>query len=209
MLGLRIRGGFSGKQIGESMSQKRQQLIETAIKLFAEHGFHATGIDRIAEVAGVTKKTLYNHFRSKEELILAALKHHDGLFRNFFMKSVSQRSSDPYERLLAIYDVAHDWFAREDFFGCIFINAISEYAHRNQAIQETCQNYKGLILSYIEELATSAQVKDPQALAQALGLLLEGSIVTAQVTGNSDSAVTAKAAARVLLNNALQHHDVG
>ncbi len=186
------------------MSQKRQELVDTAIKLFAEHGFHNTGIDWIAQEANVSKKTMYHHFRSKEELILAALKHHDGLFRNFFMKSVNRLSNSPYQRLLGIFDVADTWFSDKQFYGCMFINAIGEYANREDAIRQACQAFKAQMTMFVEELATEANVANPAGLAETLALLLEGAIVTAQVAGNPNSASTAKAAAKVLIDNALQ-----
>ena len=188
------------------MSEKRQELIDTAIRLFAEHGFHNTGIDWIAQEAQVSKKTMYHHFRSKEELILAALKHHDGLFRNFFMKSVESLSSSPYERLLGIFDVAHTWFSDKQFYGCMFINAIGEYSNREDAIRLACQAFKSQMTAFVRELAVDAQVNDPHGLAETLSLLLEGAIVTAQVSGRIDSAKTAKAAAKVLIDNALEEY---
>ena len=185
------------------MSQKRQELVETAIRLFSEHGFHNTGIDWIAEEANVSKKTMYHHFRSKEELILAALKHHDGLFRNFFMKSVNGLSDSPYDRLLGIFDVASAWFSDKQFYGCMFINAIGEYADREDAIREACQSFKAQMTAFVRELATATEVANPAGLAETLSLLLEGAIVTAQVAGRLDSAATAKAAAKILIDNAL------
>ncbi len=185
------------------MSLKRQELIDTAIHLFSQHGFHATGIDWIADAAKVSKKTMYQHFRSKEELILAALRHQDGLFRNFFMKSVEQISSQPYARLLAVFDVARDWFADESFYGCMFINAVGEYSHGDTAIRRACQDFKAQMADYILKLARDAGVKQPEALAHSLALLLEGAIVTAQVAGDAKAADTAKQAAKVLLDNAL------
>lgn len=184
------------------MSQKRQELIDTAIQLFAANGFHNTGIDLIAQEANVSKKTMYHHFRSKEELILAALKHHDGLFRNFFMKSVNGLARSPRERLLGIFDVAHAWFSDKQFYGCMFINAIGEYAEREDAIRNACQAFKTQMTAFVEELALEANVKDPAELAEALALLLEGAIVTAQVAGKPDSAATAKSVARILIDNA-------
>lgn len=182
------------------MSAKRQELIESAIELFAQHGFHGTGIDRIADAANVSKKTMYHHFRSKEELIVAALRHHDGLFRNHFMKAVDQAADTPYERLLAIFDVAHAWFSQSDFYGCIFINAIGEYSDRDSAIRETCREFKRMMRSYIGELANSVEVQHPDRLASALAILLEGSIVTSQVSGGPDAAQTARLAAKTLLD---------
>ena len=185
------------------MSQKRQELIETAIRLFAEFGFHNTGIDRIAREANVSKKTMYHHFRSKEELILAALRHHDGLFRNQFMKTVNAMTALPRDRLLAIFDVAETWFGGPGFHGCMFINAIGEYASRDAAIGEACRAFKEQMVTFVEELAVAAGARDPRDLAESLSLLLEGAIVTAQVAGRPQSASTAKNAARVLIDQAL------
>ena len=182
------------------MPDKRQELIETAIQLFAEHGFHATGIDRIAEVAQISKKTMYNYFRSKEELIVAALRHHDGMFRNYFMKAVKKAAVPPKDRLLAIFDVAQAWFSQHDFYGCLFINAIGEYSDRNAAIQSACAEYKRMMRLFIQELAEDANIKDPEKLASSLAILLEGSIVTAQVSGLPDTAETAKQAAKTLID---------
>ena len=124
------------------MSIKRQQLIDTAIKLFNEHGFHGVGIDWIARDAGVTKKTMYHHFHSKDELILAALHHHDGLFRNEFMNGVKNNFETPYDRLLGIFDAAHVWFSDHKFYGCMFINAIGEYSESASPIRSVCKEFK-------------------------------------------------------------------
>lgn len=185
------------------MSTKRQDLVDTAIELFSAHGYHGTGIDRIAEEAKVSKKTMYHHFRSKEELILAALRHHDGCFRNEFMKAVDNRGETAYERLLAIFEVAHDWFSDNKFYGCMYINAIGEYSAPDSAIREVCKEYKRLTLSYIEELTAAANVPDAHAVATTIAILLEGSIVTAQVAGTPNAAETARTAAKVILDNAL------
>lgn len=184
---------------------KRQDLIDTAIDLFGEHGFHATGIDKIAEAAGVSKKTMYHHFRSKEELILAALRHHDGLFRNHFMKNVTQEAETPRAQLLAIFDVAHSWFSANNFYGCMFINAIGEYSGRESEIREACRDFKRQMTNFIEELATEAKLTNPAGVARTLSLLLEGAIVTSQVAGRPDSAKTAREAAEVIINSAISH----
>ncbi len=185
------------------MSAKRLHLVDTAIELFSAHGFHGIGIDRIAEEANVSKKTMYHHFRSKEELILAALRHHDGRFRNEFMKAVDNHGKTPYDRLLAIFDVAHAWFSDNNFYGCMYINAIGEYSAPDTAIREVCKEYKRLTLSYIEELTQAAGIPDAHAVAATIAILLEGSIVTAQVAGTPNAAETAKLAAKVIVDSAL------
>ena len=184
------------------VSAKRQQLVDTAIDLFNAHGFHGVGIDRIAEAAHVSKKTMYHHFRSKEELILAALRHHDGLFRNNFMKAVEAAGATPRERLLAIFDVAQAWFSDNKFYGCMFINAVGEYSDPETPIRDACKDFKRQLLAFIVELASEAEVENPGELAATLAILLEGAIVTAQVSGRPDAASTAREAAAVLIEQA-------
>jgi AcrR family transcriptional regulator len=186
-----------------SQSQRREHLIDTAIALFAEHGYHATGIDTILEQAGVSKKTLYRHFRSKDELILAALKKYDGLFRNSFMRQVEDRAETPRDRLLAVFDVAEAWFERNNFYGCMFINAVGEYSDPDAPIRRICKEFKAMMRQYIEDLCVDLGAPDPGGLADELAMLLEGATVTAQVSqGGSRAARTAKSAAAALIKQA-------
>ncbi|MDT7043623.1 TetR/AcrR family transcriptional regulator [Candidatus Nitronereus thalassa] len=181
---------------------KRDQLVQTAVKLFAEHGFHATGVDAIAEKSGVTKRTLYAHFRSKEDLVLAALRHYDGVFRNDFIQKVEESANTPRGRLLAVFDVAEEWFQQNNFYGCMFINAVGEYSERDSAIRQVCSEFKSLVKGYIRELCAKAGAKDPLRLAEELALLFEGAIVTAQVSQNPKAAEIAKRASRALIQKA-------
>lgn len=183
--------------------QRREVLIDTAIELFAEHGYHATGIDTILAKSGVSKKTLYRHFRSKDELILAALKKYDSLFRNSFMRQVEERATTPGDRLLAIYDVAANWFEQNNFYGCMYINAIGEYSAPDTAIRQVCREFKSQMRRYIEDLCGELGVPDAPGLAEELALLLEGAIVTAQVSERKNQAAkVAQTAARALIAQA-------
>ena len=182
---------------------KREQLIQTGAKLFAKNGFHATGVDTIAEKAGVTKKTLYAHFRSKDELVLAALHHYDGLFRNEFMRRVEAAGRTPRARLLAVFDVAEHWFGQNNFYGCMFINAIGEYSESDTSIRQVCKEYKRLMKGYIRELCEQVGGPNPQKLAEEIALLFEGATVTAQVSQNPKIAQIAKRAAKTLIDRAL------
>lgn len=182
---------------------RREHLIETAITLFAKHGYHATGIDRVMAEAGMSKRTLYTYFRSKEELVLAALRHFDSLFRNTFMAKVEKSAETPEARLMAIYDVAQEWFTEKNFYGCMFVNAAGEYSEPDSPIRQVARDFKKLMHQYVLELAVKMPVRDPEELARELSLLLEGAIVTAQVSGQPLAAQTAKRAARKLIDQAL------
>lgn len=185
-------------------ASRRDHLMEVARDLFMEHGFHGTGIDKILGQAGVSKKTLYAHFRSKDELILAVLKQHDSSFRNNFMRQVEQASVDPRARLMAIFDVAEDWFDAPNFFGCVFINAVGEYSAEDTPVRSACRDYKKQITDFIIGLAKDAGVMDPKALGDQLSLLLEGAIVTAQVSDKDQAVRAAKSAASVLIAKAFE-----
>ena len=179
---------------------KRDILIDTARDLFVAHGFHAVGVDTILRKAGISKRTLYKHFRSKEDLILAVIRHYDETFRNYLMREVEARGGTAYEQLLAVFDVAEQWFSEANFHGCIAVKAIGEYSEKNKAIQRSCEEFIRLIGEYIEGLATKAGARDPERLARELVLLFEGAIVMAVVSGNPKVAQQAKAMAQRCLD---------
>ena len=186
------------------MSAKREKLVETAQKLFARAGYHATGIDKIIAEAGVARMTLYKHFKSKDELILAALRRRDEEFREWLIRTVERRAADPRGRLLAIFDAVAEWivgqaFPDRPFTGCSFINAAAEFSDPNHPVHRAAAEHKALLLDYVRKLAAAAGAKAPEMLARQLLLLKEGAIVTAQVSGDSDAAHNAKAVAVLLL----------
>lgn len=178
---------------------RRDHLIETAITLFCERGFHATGIDLLLETAGMSKKTMYQYFRSKDELIYAALRHHDGVFRNGFMKAVEEAGATPQERLLAIFDVADAWFGDRNFFGCMFINAVGEYSEKQSPIRDIGKQFKKMMWNYVASLTKELKEAEHEELADQICLLLEGAIVTAQVSDTPNAAKTARKAAQQLI----------
>jgi AcrR family transcriptional regulator len=182
---------------------KREQLVETALELFSSEGFHSTGIDRILADAGVAKMTLYHHFRSKDELILAALRLRDERFRNEFMRRVEKSSGDAAGRLAGIFDVLGEMFDAATSHGCTFINACAEYGDRDSAIHGIAAEHKRLILAFVEELARTAGTRDPALLASQLCLLMDGVAVTAQVSGDETAARNARAVAELLLSEQL------
>lgn len=182
---------------------KRELIVDQALKLFYQYGFHATGIDRIIKEAGVSKKTLYNHFKSKDELVLATLRKRDELFRNNLMRETERLASEPRNRLLAIFDVVGTWFHEKTFSGCMFINAAAEFAPADNPSHILCAEHKRLVREYIRNLAEQAGVADAEEISQQLNLLIEGAIVDAHVNGNTNAALRAKKMAEVILQIAL------
>ena len=115
--------------------EPRERILETAYELFWRHGFHAVGVDRICAEAGVGKRTLYRHFHSKAELVVAVLALHQQLWTvDWLQREVELRGSTPEARLLAVFDVFGEWFGRSDFASCLFINSLLESHDRTSAI---------------------------------------------------------------------------
>ena len=181
---------------------KREQIITEALRLFYQNGFNATGVDRIITEAGVSKKTLYNHFRSKDELVLATLRKRDELFRNNLMRETERLASTPRERLLTIFDAVGAWFQEKGFSGCMFINAAAEFPDAADPCRILSAEHKRLVCDYIRGLAEQAGAKDPGELSKQLNLLIEGAIVCAYVGADKGAAERAKTMAKVFLNQA-------
>lgn len=181
-------------------ASKRDQLVETALDLFYEQGFNATGIDKILAEAGVAKMTLYKHFKSKEKLIQAVLRLRDQRFREWLMAYVEQNADTPRGRLLALFDAHDEWFSREGFRGCLFLNAAAEFSQIADSIAALASEHKRMIHAYVRGLASAAGASNPDRLADWLTLLLDGAIGCAQVSADPCWATTAKGAAEILID---------
>lgn len=190
-------------------SKKRDHLVNVAADLFYREGIHATGIDKIINQSGVARMTLYKHFKSKEELVLETLKQHERQIREWLVAAVERYAQGPSERLLAVFDAFDEMFRSDGFWGCFMHKATGEFPNMDGPIRRTAIQHKQMIRSYIHGLAVEAGVNDPVTIANQIFLLLEGAIVTAQVTGNVDAAKEARVAAEVLVDNVGKKTDQG
>lgn len=189
---------------------RREDLIDAAMRVFYRHGFHASGLERILEEGGISRMTLYNHFKSKDEVIIAALRRRDEIFRNRMMKFVDAKATSPRERLLAVFDFHEQWFQEEDFCGCMFINASAEFSDPGSAPHLVAAEHKRAIVRFLSQLCRECDLARPEHTADQLNLLVEGAIVTAQVVGRvqdggSDPGAAARLAremARVIIHSA-------
>jgi AcrR family transcriptional regulator len=167
--------------------------------LFYRDGLRAVGIDTILAEAGVAKMTLYNHFASKEELIIAILEKRDVEFRASLMATVDAAGTDPAKRLLAVFDWLEGWFAGESFKGCVFIRAVSEFPEPTHPIHQTAWRHKVAVKAALTDLSAATGAKDPAALAEALSFVIDGAIVTAHATQTTAPARSARATAAQLI----------
>lgn len=180
----------------------RERILAAASRLFYAQGFHHTGIDLIIAEAGVAKMSLYQHFRSKDELIGAFLARRDDLWCGWLQARVEALGGTPRARLLAVFDALGEWFTSDDFRGCAFINAAAEFTDAKHSARVISQRHKERVAAYLKTLAEAAKMSRPAELAAQLALLAEGAIVTAQVGPANEAlnaATRAKAIARRLL----------
>ncbi|EWY39377.1 TetR family transcriptional regulator [Skermanella stibiiresistens SB22] len=175
------------------------RLLTTATRLFSRHGINATGIDKILAEAGVAKMTLYNQFGSKEGLVFAVLEREGEAWRQWFQTAVDGLPGSPRDKLVGIFGVLEQWFKRDGFYGCAFINAVAEHNKEDPRIRSLAMAHKKKILLVIRDLADQAGVIDPEAVTESIGMLLDGAIIAAVITGTSDHARRGADAVRMLL----------
>ena len=179
----------------------KEKILQTARRLFCQVGFHATGITRILDESGVSRRSLYTHYGSKENLLKAVFQEEANIWFCWFNYDLPQMECSPSERILMLFDLMQDWFDSEDFFGCVFINAVAEHEKSNGWIQEVASNYRDEISAKFQEMVAESGVKDPETVTEKLNLLIDGAIVGAMITGNGEIAQIGKLAARDILRN--------
>ncbi|PSJ50508.1 TetR/AcrR family transcriptional regulator [Kumtagia ephedrae] len=179
--------------------QKRQQVIETAYRLFKRGGFHATGIDRIIAEAGVAKMTMYRHFPSKDELIVAVLEWREQRFERQLDGLVA--SAATLDRKIAtILDWHERWFDGADFHGCLFQHALAEFESRDHPVHRAAARQKlGLKRRLRGILAASMPGDRGEAAATALFMLIEGATLLAQMGQGREAIRSARASATAVL----------
>lgn len=176
-------------------SPKRELLLDAAFRLFYLSGYHAVGIDTILAEAGVAKMTLYNHFKSKDDLIVAALDRRGREIQSARSKTLTGAGNDPIAQLSALFDAYEAWFRSPDFNGCAFIRAVSEYPDQASQVNLAVRRQKQVLIDRLEELTASLNAAEPSKLAHQIYLLAEGAIVRAHTFKDPEAARYAKDAA--------------
>jgi AcrR family transcriptional regulator len=176
-----------------------ERILHTASEMFYRKGIRAVGVDAISAEAGVTKKTLYEKYGSKDELIAAYLRARDERWRNWLVEFVERRGGSATERLLSTFDVLGEWMERENYRGCGFVNAAAEFPDADHPARAVVLEQKRWMRSYLTELATEAGADDPEDLAERLLILHEGATVASSLGVAADTAQKAKQTAEVLV----------
>ena len=180
--------------------EHRGKILAVATELFYRNGIHATGIDTIIAQSNIARMTLYKHFPSKESLIEAVLRRHAENARQHLESIVHQTDKTPEERLWLLFEVVDQIVQTQEFFGCPFINATAEYSDATHPFHRIAVEYKQMYRDYIFQIVEQLNVSDPPALTAQLFLLIEGTLVAAQVDAQQRLSEEALAAAHILVD---------
>jgi AcrR family transcriptional regulator len=185
-----------------ALADARERTLLTAYELFRSHGLAAIGVDRIVAEAGVAKTTLYRHFRSKEELVLAVLNRHEQVWTRGWLERVSMDGGRTAEaKILAIFDAFDEWFRQDAYRGCLFTNVSIEMRANSGPLGAASAARLRDIREFIASLAEEAGVADPVELATRIQILLLGAIIQA-LNGNAGAAKSAREVAKLLFKHA-------
>jgi AcrR family transcriptional regulator len=167
--------------------------------MFSTRGVRDVGIDEVIDRAGVAKATLYRHFPSKDDLVLAFLERREQRWTLEWVETEARgRGSSPEAHLLGIFDLFDEWFHSEDFEGCSFINVLLEMGPKHPAGSASIRHLR-TIRTVVGRLAAEAGLRDPESFARSWHILMKGAIVQA-VEGDLEAAQRSKAMARLLLD---------
>lgn len=183
-------------------SEARQRVLETADRLFYAEGVRAVGIDRIIAEAAVAKMSLYKHFPSKDDLILAVLQYREQAVLAFFASAMERHGKRDKDQLRAFFAALKEWFESPGFRGCAFQNAAIELADPDHPASAFVRGHKERFAAFLRGLVKQAVGRAAAKIAPAVNLLVEGAIVTAVIQGTSAPADVACDAAQKLMSGA-------
>jgi AcrR family transcriptional regulator len=180
----------------------RERILDTAYELFSHNGLRAVGVDRIIDEAGVAKKTLYHHFPSKGDLILAFLEARGQRWTaDWLLAEILELAAAPRDRSLALFDALDEWFHSDDYVSDAFTCALLEIRGKADPVHQEAAHQLEVIREMLQDHAQQAGVDDPEAVAYQMQILMLGAIVSA-TRGDLDAAQRARELARLLLESA-------
>jgi AcrR family transcriptional regulator len=203
-----ISDGEAALQPAESIAaaairpaDSRERILAVGYELFSRRGVRDVGVNELIERSGVAKATFYRHFPSKDALVLAFLELRDQLWTvDAIVGQAKRRATKPTEQLLAIFDVFGEWFLRDDFEACSFINILLEMGP-SHPLGRASIDYLSKIRGHVQTLAEQAGLDRPEDFARSWHILMKGSIVSAS-EGDTQAAKRAQQMAGWLI----EHH---
>ena|SRR5699024_1541442 len=179
-----------------SVSQKKEDILKAAERLFYEYGFRGVGLKQIINEANVANMTLYNHFSSKEHLVEEVLNQREKRYWSYLDTFVKGNCDTPFLNAL---DAHGKWLEEESYKGDMFLRAIEDYAGTDNNIEEIARSHKSRLLRYFQDLAKRIDEENHQDLAYYFTLLLEGASSMTTLIGPKEATEYAKEMAKKIV----------
>jgi AcrR family transcriptional regulator len=181
----------------------RKKILDTASKLFYHQGYNATGINQIIEEAGVAKATLYQHFKSKEDLLIGYLEIAFEKTRSQ-LRYIASTELDTKEKISAIFEYLSENANSKGFSGCNFLNIVGEIPVENVRVYDIVRQQKNETRAFFTEILKSGSkgeegMQRTKTLADGMYLLFDGALMACKVFGSSWPAIEARKSALTLL----------
>jgi AcrR family transcriptional regulator len=181
----------------------KEKVFQTASHLFYENGYRAIGVDTLAAESGIGKMTLYRHYPSKDDLIVAYLKESNEIFwRNFDL--VTKDASTPREKLLRFFQALQEYVTTPACHGCPFLNVATEYPEEDYPGHQIAIEHKQSVRARFRQLASEAGARKPNVLADQLFLLMDGAYMASRMFGAKNPAAHLVEAAQTLIDSAVK-----
>jgi len=181
----------------------RDQVFQTAARMFYQHGYSAIGVDSITAESGIGKMTLYRHYPSKDDLIVAYLKDSDTVFWNGF-DQITKDAPTAREKLLAFFESLQEYVTTPACYGCPFLNVATEYPETEYSGHQVAIEHKQSVRVRFRQLAKEAGAKKPEVLADQLFLLMDGAYMASRMFGAKNPASHLAQAAQALIDAAIE-----
>ncbi|MBL6664308.1 MAG: TetR/AcrR family transcriptional regulator [Rickettsiales bacterium] len=181
---------------------KKENLINTAISLFLQNGFKATGINEILEKSAISKMTLYKHFKTKDDLIIACLdKIHQEFITNF-LDVIEKKKTNPKTKIIELFNMLTTTAKKTQNVRCIFINASAEFPNLDHPAHKAAFQHKLSTQNFLEKQLKKLKIKNHQHKARVLTALTQGALVMSQIGGDKKYYDDCKKTAQILIENA-------
>ena len=181
----------------------RKRIVDTASRLFYQQGYNSTGINQIIDEADISKASLYQHFRSKEDLLLAYL---EIVFTQTMLnlRTAAATADDAPTKIAAIFKYMAEYTGSKGYCGCNFLNMAGEIPKENQRVYELIQRQKNEIRNLFAEILTDNNtgkdaIERAEKISNGIYLLFDGALMSCKIYGDSWPALVAQKTALSLL----------
>ena len=181
----------------------KDKVFQTAARMFYQHGYRAVGVDTLAAESGIGKMTLYRHYPTKDDLIIAYLRDSNNVFWNNF-EQITKDAPTARGKLLAFFDGLQEYVQSPSCYGCPFLNVATEYPETDYLGHQVAIEHKQSVRVKFRQLAKEAGAASPDILADQLFLLMDGAYMASRMFGTKNPAAHLAKAAQVLVDSALR-----